>query len=156
VRDVDRIQNHTGVCNIVQSVLIGHPVHTLSNMSGQFCTGKPGSSSLVFVNIENTLEFSTRVVLYSNTHFTQPFLNQLVSSCACPHSLKYHAASSQASLKSCWALPPWAQLSRPDTPLPPFSHIFSCEGNIKNMDCGSTEQRDLKARALPWFSSCPD
>ncbi len=49
---------------------------------------------------------------YSNTHFTQPFLNRLVSSRACPLSLQYQAAFSQARLKSsCWALPPWGQLT---------------------------------------------
>jgi hypothetical protein len=44
----------------------------------------------------------------SHTHFTQHFLNRLVSSRARPLSLQHQAASSQARLKSCWALPPCA------------------------------------------------
>ncbi len=40
---------------------------------------------------------------YTNTNFTQHFLNRLDSSRACPFSLQYQAASSQARLKSCWA-----------------------------------------------------
>jgi hypothetical protein len=30
VRDDDRIWKHTGVCNIIQGVLLGHPIHTIS------------------------------------------------------------------------------------------------------------------------------
>jgi hypothetical protein len=30
VRDVERIRRHTGLGSIVQSALLGHPIHTLS------------------------------------------------------------------------------------------------------------------------------
>jgi hypothetical protein len=47
--------------------------------------------------------------LFSNTFYsTQPFLNLLLLSRASPPSYQY--ASSQARLKSCWALPPCAYL----------------------------------------------
>jgi hypothetical protein len=34
----------------------------------------------------------------------------------CPPSLKYQAVSSQARLKSCWALPPWLRPLTPPSP----------------------------------------
>jgi hypothetical protein len=46
------------------------------------------------------MEFSTEID-------AQPFLYPLVSSRACPLSLEYQAASSQARLRACWALTPW-------------------------------------------------
>ncbi len=74
------------------------------------------------VYIKSTFVFSTRVVLYSNTQFTQHFCNRLLSSRACPLSLQYQAASSQARLRSCWALPPWVEA--PPHLRPMHSHYY--------------------------------
>jgi hypothetical protein len=77
VGDDDRIRKHTGVRNIIQGVLLGHLLHTISYTNpplptgppqkkklpdGQFCTGEPSSSFTMSVYIKSTLEFSTRVV----------------------------------------------------------------------------------------------
>ncbi len=54
VRDDDRIRKHTGVRNIIEVVLLGHPLHTLSYTIPNLPTGppqkrKPGSSFTVSV-----------------------------------------------------------------------------------------------------------
>jgi hypothetical protein len=43
-----------------------------------------------------------------------------------------------------------------DQKSPPFSPLFTCEGNIDYTGCGSTEQRGRKAGVVPSLPSCPD
>jgi hypothetical protein len=79
---------HTGVRNIIQGVLLGHLLHTISYTTpslpraplqrrklpdGEFCTGYSGSSFTVSVYIKSTLEFSPGVVQQYTFHAT--FLN---------------------------------------------------------------------------------
>jgi hypothetical protein len=70
VKDVDRIQKHTGVHNTVQGVLLGHPLHTLLYTIPPLPTAPPPQKKrelpngefTVSVRIKSALRFTTRVV----------------------------------------------------------------------------------------------